>query len=192
VIAPHLAPAWTFGEGLDEAGLALLRLSSWTIDREKLSASVICPVGTTFDAAEALRLALIARVPVVVVVDVQIAPAPLGALSAEHEAGVRLFGELRAERLAGCSCTSPDPYECSVCSPEHEQYCNGYACAGCNPPLRCACHATSKSPPADDDPVFARGFAAALKFAAGEKTGRLPKIVTAAIKASDNRGGKKS
>ncbi len=152
MIAPHLAPAWTFGEGLDEAGLALLRLSSWTIDREKLSASVICPVGTTFDAAEALRLALIARVPVVVVVDVQIAPAPLGALSAEHEAGVRLFGELRAERLAGCSCTSPDPYECSVCSPEHEQYCNGYACAGCNPPPRCACHVASKPLPADDEP----------------------------------------
>lgn len=46
--------------------------------------------------------------------------------------------------------------------------------------------------PGGDDAVFARGFAAALKFAAGEKTGRLPKIVTAAIKASDNRGGKKS
>lgn len=46
--------------------------------------------------------------------------------------------------------------------------------------------------PGGEDAVFARGFAAALKFAAGEKTGRLPKIVTAAIKASDNRGGKKS
>ncbi len=114
--------------------------------------SVTCPAGTTFDAAEALRLELVARTPAGVAVDVQIAPAPPGALSAEHEAGVRLFGELRAERLAGCGCTSPDPGECSVCSPEHEQYCNGYACAGCNPPPRCACHVASKPLPADDEP----------------------------------------
>lgn len=113
---------------------------------------VLCPAGTTFDAAEALRLELVARAPAGVAVDVQIAPAVPGALSAEHEAGVQLFGELRAERLAGCGCTSPDPGECSVCSPEHEQYCNGYACAGCNPPPRCACHVASNPPPADDEP----------------------------------------
>lgn len=113
---------------------------------------VLCPAGTTFDAAEALRLELVARAPAGVAVDVQIAPAVPGALSAEHEAGVQLFGELRAERLAGCGCTSPDPGECSVCSPEHEQYCNGYACAGCNPPPRCACHVASKPLPADDEP----------------------------------------
>ncbi len=62
---------------------------------------VLCPAGTTFDAAEALRLELVARTPAGVAVDVQIAPAPPGALSAEDEAGVRLFGELRAERLGG-------------------------------------------------------------------------------------------
>ncbi len=129
----------------------IVSASSWMVDREKCSVAVTCPAGTTFDAAEALRLELVARAPAGVVVDVQIAPAAPGELSTEDEAGVRLFGELRAERLAGCGCTSPDPCECSVCSPEHEQYCNGYACAGCNPPPRCACHATSKPPPADDE-----------------------------------------
>ncbi len=147
--------------GLSEAAASLLRASavegSEPVTREEWitkgpRVAVLCPAGTTFDAAEALRLELVARAPAGVVVDVQIAPAVPGALSAEHEAGVQLFGELRAERLAGCGCTSPDPGECSVCSPEHEQYCNGYACAGCNPPPRCACHVASKPLPADDEP----------------------------------------
>jgi hypothetical protein len=46
--------------------------------------------------------------------------------------------------------------------------------------------------PGGDDAAFARGFAAAFKFCAGEKTGRLPKVVTAALKAADSRGGKRS
>lgn len=60
---------------------------------------VTCPAGTTFDAAEALRLALMARAPAGVEVDVQIAPSAPGALSAEDAAGVQLFAAVRAERL---------------------------------------------------------------------------------------------
>lgn len=43
-----------------------------------------------------------------------------------------------------------------------------------------------------EDAAEARGFAKAMLFQAGEKTGRLSKAVTAAIKSVDNRGGKKS
>jgi hypothetical protein len=38
----------------------------------------------------------------------------------------------------------------------------------------------------------ARGFAKAMLFLAGEKTGRLSKTITTALKAADQRGGKKS
>jgi len=44
---------------------------------------------------------------------------------------------------------------------------------------------------ANEEPAFARGFAAAFKFIAGEKTGKLPKLVARALKAADSRGGKK-
>lgn len=37
--------------------------------------------------------------------------------------------------------------------------------------------------PGSEEPAFARGFAAALKFAAGEKTGRLPKLVAQAVRS---------
>lgn len=99
---------------------------------------ILCPSSATFDAAEALRLELVAAAPPGVSVDVEIAEG--GGGSAEDEAGRRLFASRRAARLAGCGCSSLDLGECSTCSPEHEAYCNGFACAGCNPPTACACH----------------------------------------------------
>lgn len=59
---------------------------------------VLCPASTTFDAAEALRLELVAAAPPGVTVDVEIAEGGEG--SAEDQAGRRLFGELRGERAA--------------------------------------------------------------------------------------------
>lgn len=99
---------------------------------------VLCPASTTFDAAEALRLELVAAAPPGVSVDVEIAEG--GGGSAEDEAGRRLFAAERAVRLAGCGCSSPELGECSTCSPEHEAYCDGFACAGCHPPTACVCH----------------------------------------------------
>ncbi len=110
---------------------------------------ILCPASATFDAAEALRLELVAVAPPGVAVDVEIAAG--GGGSAEDEAGRRLFASERRERMAGggcssselgeCStCSSSELGECSTCSPEHEAYCNGFACAGCNPPTACACH----------------------------------------------------
>lgn len=58
--------------------------------------------------------------------------------------------------------------------------------------VACANAVFAAPDPGGDDAAFARGFAAALRFAAGEKTGRLPRVVTAAIKSCDKRGGKKS
>ncbi len=101
------------------------------------SVRAVCPAGATFDAAEALRLELVAGAPPGVTIDVEIAPGGVG--SAEDQAGRRLFGELQAARVA-CGCSSPELGACSTCSPEHEAYCNGFACAGCNPPTACACH----------------------------------------------------
>ncbi len=101
------------------------------------SVRAVCPAFATFDAAEALRLELVAAAPPGVAVDVEIAEG--GGGSAEDEAGRRLFGKLRGERAA-CGCSSPELGECSTCSPEHEAYCDGFACAGCNPPTACACH----------------------------------------------------
>jgi len=43
-----------------------------------------------------------------------------------------------------------------------------------------------------EDAAEARGFAKAMLFQAGEKTGRLSKTITTALKAADQRGGKKS
>ncbi len=99
---------------------------------------ILCPASTTFDAAEALRLELVAGAPAGVAVDVEIADG--GGGSAEDEAGRRLFASRRAARLAGRGCSASELGECSTCSPEHEAYCNGFACAGCNPPTACACH----------------------------------------------------
>ena len=59
---------------------------------------ILCPASATFDAAEALRLELVAAAPPGVTVDVEIAPGGEG--SAEDQAGRRLFGELRGERAA--------------------------------------------------------------------------------------------
>ena len=70
---------------------------------------VTCPAGTTFDAAEAMRLELVAKLPAIVTVDVQIAPSPPGELSAEDEAGARLFASQRAERLNPAP-SLDDPY----------------------------------------------------------------------------------
>lgn len=75
---------------------------------------VLCPAGTTFDAAEALRLQLVDRAPPGVVVDVEIAPSPAGTLSAEDEAGVRLFAAQRAERLAPKPAPDPDAFPWEV------------------------------------------------------------------------------
>lgn len=99
---------------------------------------VLCPASATFDAAEALRLELCQVAPPGVAVDVEIAHG--GGGSAEDEAGRRLFASRRAARMVGCGCSSPELGECSTCSPEHEAYCNGFACAGCHPPTACACH----------------------------------------------------
>lgn len=60
---------------------------------------VVCPAGTTFDAAEALRLTIAARVPANVTLDVRIVRSEPGAPSGEDEAGRELFAAMRRERL---------------------------------------------------------------------------------------------
>ena len=75
-------------------------LEASTVEATPVGLAVLCPAGTTFDAAEALRLELAAKVPTGVAVDVQIAPALPGDLSAEDEAGERLHVAERAARLA--------------------------------------------------------------------------------------------
>lgn len=114
----------------------LLAASAVELTEERLH--ILCPASATFDAAEALRLELCQVAPPGVAVDVEIAHG--GGGSAEDEAGRRLFGAERAARMVGCGCSSPELGECSTCSPEHEAYCNGFACAGCNPPTACTCH----------------------------------------------------
>lgn len=100
-VAPHEWP-------LSLEAARLLAASTFTLSepptREERIAKgptldVLCPAGTTFDAAEALRLELVAKLPALVAVDVQIAPSPPGELCAEDEAGARLFASERAERL---------------------------------------------------------------------------------------------
>lgn len=86
---------------LTDAAKELLSVSSW--ERLHLGDrcfAVLCPIGTSFDAAEALRLELVAKVPTGVTVDVQIAPSLPGELPAEDEAGERLHVAERAARLA--------------------------------------------------------------------------------------------
>ena len=63
------------------------------------SVRAVCPASATFDAAEALRLELVAAAPLGVAVDVEIAEG--GGGSAEDEAGRRLFASERRERMAG-------------------------------------------------------------------------------------------
>lgn len=88
------------------AGADLLEASKVSLDATGVH--ILCPASATFDAAEALRLELVAKVPTGVAVDVQIAPSLPGELSAEDEAGERLFGELRAARIAP-KAPEPDP-----------------------------------------------------------------------------------
>lgn len=175
------APPWLVGGSCSEASLVLLRASALELSEPKTREEwiakgplvhVLCPSSTTFDAAEALRLELVANAPGGVLVDVEIAEDPttdgggelsmekfmergLDDLRAENAAGRRLFAAQRAERLAGppgCGCSSPDLAACATCSPEHENYCDGYACAACNAPPPCACHASK--PPAPDPDAF--------------------------------------
>jgi enoyl-CoA hydratase/carnithine racemase len=75
-------------------------LEASTVEVTAAGLAVFCPTGTSFDAAEALRLELVAKVPTGVAVDVQIAPSLPGELSAEDEAGERLHVAERAARLA--------------------------------------------------------------------------------------------
>ena len=84
---------------LSDAAVVLLGSSACEIDNVTGIVRVLCPAGTSFDAAEALRLELVAKLPALVAVDVQIAPSPPGELCAEDEAGARLFASERAERL---------------------------------------------------------------------------------------------
>lgn len=134
-LVPSIPTFLEFFEAL-RAARPLLAASAVELTEERLH--ILCPASTTFDAAEALRLELVEAAPPGVTVDVEIAEGGDG--SAEDEAGRRLFGAERRERMAGCGCSSSELGECSTCSPEHEAYCNGFACAGCNPPTACACH----------------------------------------------------
>lgn len=68
---------------------------------------ILCPASATFDAAEALRLELVAAAPPGVAVDVEIAAGSLEG-SAEDEAGWRLFAAERRERMAGRCPPLPD------------------------------------------------------------------------------------
>ena len=116
-VAPHEWP-------LSLEAARLLAASTFTLSepptREEWIAKgptlgVLCPAGTTFDAAEALRLELVAKLPAGVVVDVQIAPSPPGELCAEDAAGARLFASERAERLNPApSLDDPYPWETSL------------------------------------------------------------------------------
>lgn len=89
---------WIAALPLTAAARQLLEAS--TVEATPVGLAVLCPAGTTFDAAEALRLELVAKVPTGVTVDVQIAPSLPGELSAEDEAGERLHVAERAARLA--------------------------------------------------------------------------------------------
>ena len=109
----------TASDALTGESARLLDASTVEVNHAAGVLHVLCPAGTTFDAAEALRLQLVDRAPSGVTVDVEIAASEPGTLSPEDEAGVALFGGLRRERLAGC---------------------NGFSCAGCNPQTACACH----------------------------------------------------
>ena len=93
-LAPSLP---TFLEDFEalRAARPLLAASAVELTEERLH--IICPASVTFDAAEALRLELVAGAPAGVTVDVEIAQGGMG--SAEDQAGRRLFGELRRERL---------------------------------------------------------------------------------------------
>lgn len=107
----------TVAEVVAERDAALTRFAAERVPGAvaRLDASVdvlhiLCPASATFDAAEALRLELVAAAPPGVAVDVEIAEGGDG--SAEDEAGRRLFASERRERLAGrCPPLSDDGAE---------------------------------------------------------------------------------
>lgn len=99
----YRGPLQTVAEAIEDvrergAGADLLEASKVSLDATGVH--ILCPASATFDAAEALRLELVAKVPTGVAVDVQIAPSLPGELSAEDEAGERLHVAERAARLA--------------------------------------------------------------------------------------------
>lgn len=107
---PIGAPHPTFLEFFEalRAARPLLAASAVELTEDRLH--ILCPASTIFDAAEALRLELVAAAPPGVAVDVEIAEG--GGGSAEDEAGRRLFGAERRERMAGrCPPLSDDGTE---------------------------------------------------------------------------------
>jgi hypothetical protein len=97
---PIGAPHPTFLEFFEalRAARPLLAASAVELTEDRLH--ILCPASATFDAAEALRLELVAAAPPGVAVDVEIA-AGSSEGSAEDEAGRRLFASERRERMAG-------------------------------------------------------------------------------------------
>jgi len=124
----------TASDALTGEPARLLDASTVEADHDKGTLHVLCPAGTAFDAAEALRLQLVDRAPCGGVVDVEIAPSEPATLSPEDEAGARLFASQRAERIAGvgtcgtpgCYCRAPGGWprdlRCADCRdvPEYE------------------------------------------------------------------------
>ena len=99
---PIGAPHPTFLEFFEalRAARPLLAASAVELTEDRLH--ILCPASATFDAAEALRLELVAAAPPGVAVDVEVAEvAEGGGGSAEDEAGRRLFASERRERMAG-------------------------------------------------------------------------------------------
>jgi hypothetical protein len=97
-LVPSIPTFLEFFEAL-RAARPLLAASAVELTEDRLH--ILCPAGTTFDAAEALRLELVEAAPPGVTVDVEIAEGGDG--SAEDEAGRRLFASERRERMAGCT-----------------------------------------------------------------------------------------
>ena len=93
-IGAPLPPGPLFGWGRRTAN-PLLRESVVTA-HDGGGVHILCSASATFDAAEVLRLELVAAAPPGVAVDVEIAAG--GAGSAEDQAGRRLFGAERRER----------------------------------------------------------------------------------------------
>ena len=93
--------AVTASDALTGESARLLDASTVEVNHAAGVLHVLCPAGTTFDAAEALRLQLVDRAPSGVTVDVEIAASEPGTLSPEDEAGVALFASERRERMAG-------------------------------------------------------------------------------------------
>ena len=90
----------TASDALTGEPARLLDASAIELDHAAGALHVLCPAGTTFDAAEALRLQLVDRAPSGVTGGGEIAASEPGPRSPEDEAGARLLGELRRERVA--------------------------------------------------------------------------------------------